>query len=245
METKKVKRKKFNIARTLVFILFIYIIVCLAIYVYNQPVLHYEITGNSYVSDATILRDAKLKDYPSFISVSSKYVKKLLEKNSLIKTATVKYAWNFTIKINIEENQPLFYLKNNNKICLADGTLIENNNLKIGVPVLINETPNKIMEAFSKNLNKVDRGILYTISEIQYAPSYNSDNQPIDEYRFLLTMTDKNQIIITVKKIELLNNYLNIISSEDVIKKGKGTLYLDSDYDWYVFESFKEGEVND
>ena len=52
--TKKIKKKRLNVARTLVFILVIYIIICFGIFIYNEPVCHYEISGNKYLSDVEI-----------------------------------------------------------------------------------------------------------------------------------------------------------------------------------------------
>ncbi len=247
METKIVKRKRLNIARTLVFILFIYIIVCLGIYIYKEPIRHIEISGNSLVSDADIIRLADLIDYPPYISVSPSKVATKIEMNPLIADAQVKFSWDFTIKIEITENDPLFIVKSDNTICLADGERIENDGSIVGIPMLLNDTPDSIMTEFSKSLAAVDKGILYLISEIEYAPSYNDQNQPIDEYRFLLTMTDNNMIYITVSKIELLNKYLDIVSSSQVT--GTGTLYLDSDSEGYVFQTndknTNEDEKND
>ena len=67
---KKVKKKRLNVARTLVFILFIYLVVCLGLYVYNEPVRHYEISGITNISDAYVLRKAELVDYPPFVSLN-------------------------------------------------------------------------------------------------------------------------------------------------------------------------------
>ncbi|HQC83556.1 MAG TPA: hypothetical protein PLB45_01615, partial [Bacilli bacterium] len=70
MKTKKVKKKVLNIPRTLVFVLFIYIIVSIGYYIYEKPVSHYEITGNSFLSDNDVIRYLNLQDYPSFISIN-------------------------------------------------------------------------------------------------------------------------------------------------------------------------------
>ena len=39
------------------------------IYIYKEPIRHIEISGNSLVSDADIIRLADLIDYPPYISV--------------------------------------------------------------------------------------------------------------------------------------------------------------------------------
>ena len=223
--TKKVKRKRLNVPRLLVIILFIYILVCAGMYVYKQPINHYEIIGNEHVSDVEILRSTGLYKYPSYVYFTP-----------LIKSAKISYRWNFTIRIEIEENKPLFLVKATNQICLADGSLIDNDNTVVGIPTLLNTTPESVMKLFANNLNEVDDGVLYMINEIEYSPSYSSTNQVIDENRFLLSMTDKNLVYVTAKKTNLLNKYLDIIATSQIT--GNGTLYLDGNEDRYSFTKF-------
>lgn len=233
-KTKKVKRKKLNVARTLVLILFIYLIVCIAIYIYKEPVKHYQIEGNTILSDVEILRMLDLTEYPAFVSINKKRIEKKLEDHVLISEAKVSYSLDFSIKIKIVENKPVFIVKSTDEICLSDGTLIEYSNDYIGIPILLNTTPEKVMKTLAKNLSKIDDGILYTINDIEYKPSYNAQNQVIDEYRFLLSMNDKNLVYINGKNTKTLNKYLDIIATNKITTSG--TLYLDGDEDKYYFK---------
>lgn len=227
MKTKKVKKKKLNIARTLVVILFIYIVVCLGIYIYKAPIAHYEITGNDLVSDVEILRALDLVDYPSYVSLSTKKASRTLEKNPIIKKAKVSYGWNFYIHIDIEENRPMFVVKPLNKICLADGTLIDYTDDYVNIPTLLNQPTEEVLTLLAKGLSEVDEGVLYTISEIEYRPSYSKDNKVIDANRFLLSMKDKNLVYITAKNAKVLNLYLEIIATKQLTFNA--TFFLDSD----------------
>lgn len=238
METKKVKKKRFNVARTLVFILLIYIVVCFGIYLYKEPVKHYEIIGNEILTDIELIRDLKLEKYPSFVSINTKKLEHKLESNKLIKNAKVSYGWNFKLKIEIEENSPMFLAKDLNKVVLADGTFIDFESRFIGIPTLLNSTPEVIMTELASSLNKVDYGIRYIISEIEYQPSYSSDGKIIDENRFLLSMSDRNLVYITAKKADSLNEYLDIIATEQITKAG--TLFLDSNEGRYTFKFHEE-----
>lgn len=238
METKKVKKKRFNVARTLVFILLIYIVVCFGIYLYKEPVKHYEITGNEILTDIELIRNLKLEKYPSFVSINTKKIEHKLESNKLIKNAKVSYGWNFKLKIEIEENSPMFLAKDLNKVVLADGTFIDFESRFIGIPTLLNSTPEVIMSELASSLNKVDYGIRYIISEIEYQPSYSSDGKIIDENRFLLSMSDRNLVYITAKKADSLNEYLDIIATEQITKAG--TLFLDSNEGRYTFKFHEE-----
>lgn len=231
---KTVKTKKrFNVARTLVVLLFLYVIVSIVYYIYKEPLRHIEISGNNYLSDNTIINSLGIKDYPSFISINPKKLENILDSNDFIKSSNVHFGLNFTLYINIEENKPLIKQKSSNGIILSDGTIVEDDNTFIGLPVLLNDPTKDVIKELASSLSKVDSGILYTISEIQYTPSYNSKNQVIDQNRFLLTMIDGNNIYITASKANLLNKYLDIAAS--TYKKGKGTLYLDSGIDSYLF----------
>ena len=237
---KKVKKKRLNIARTLVFILFVYIIVCVGLYIYEEPVRHYEISGTDVLTDMEIIRELKLEDYPPILSLNLKKLERKLRKNYLVKDVDISYGWNFKLKIEVVENTPLFLVKDLNKVCLSDGKLIENDRLFFGLPTLLNSTPEEIMKVLAQNLSEVDSGIRYIISEIEYSPSYNSLGKVIDQKRFLLSMNDKNMVYITANKAEKLNQYLDIVATEQVIRPG--TLYLNSDEGRYTFK-FSDDEM--
>ena len=233
--TKKIKKKRLNVARTLVFILVIYIIICFGIFIYNEPVCHYEISGNKYLSDVEILYYLKLKDYPSMISIRPRKLSKKLENNPLVDKATIKYGFNFYIYIDIEENIPLFVNKQTSEIILKDGSKIESDKYR-NLPILLNSVPDEILKKFTNKISEVDEGILTMISEIEYAPSYNSQGQIIDDSRFLLYMNDQNLVYLTARRAQLLNQYLDIIATPSI--KGTGTLYLDGNEERYSFIYF-------
>lgn len=236
VKTKIVKKKRINFARLLVVILVLYILSCFLIYVYKEPVRHFEIKGNNYVSDMEILREAKLDNYPAYVSLSNKKVNKLLKDNPLINKVTLKHGLNFTIYISVTENIPVFINKNTNEVCLSDGTMIENNNKYTGLPVLLNNTTEEKRKLFAKNFSELSEGVKIMVNEIEYSPSYNSKNQIIDENRFLLSMTDKNLVYVTINKINLLDSYLDIIATEKLTDKG--TLFLDGDETRHSFKKF-------
>lgn len=247
METRKVKKKRFNVARTLVFVLFIYIIVCFCMYVYKEPVRHYFITGNSLVSDVEILRMLELDDYPSYVSINTSSLEKKLMEHQFIKSAKVSYGLNFKIKISVEEKIPVYIVKSSNKVVLSDGTQIDRTNEFVGLPILLNYTPEDIMKLLAEGLSQVDEGIRYMISEIEYAPTYDAKGKVIDPERFLLSMNDKNMVYISVKKgktsnkTTVLNEYLNIISNYKITRNG--TLFLDGNEGRYPFKYAQEDET--
>ena len=235
---KKTHKKRLNIARALVVVLIIYIIVCLCISIYNEPVKHYSINGNKVLSEVDIIKYLSLEDYPSFVSINASHLRKKLEQNPYVNKATIKYKWNYTLEITVEENRPVFFVKLEDKVCLSDGSLIDIDEKKlIGIPTLLNTTPTSIMEILAKNLGKLDDGIIYMINDIEYKPSYNKNNQIIDEYRFLLSMNDKNMVYINAKHLKSLNKYLDIIATNKITSNG--TLYLDGTEENYFFKKYE------
>ena len=242
VKTKIVKKKRINFARLLVVVLTLYILVCFIIYLVKEPIRHFEISGNKYLSDMEILRSADLDDYPSYVSITNKKVNKILKNNPLINKVSLKHGLNFTIYIKVTENNPVFINKSTNEVCLSNGSLIPNEDKYLGLPVLLNSTTEENRKELASKLDKLSDGVKVMINEIEYAPSYNSKNQVIDDKRFLLSMTDKNLVYITLLKVNLLDSYLDIIATEKL--KDKGTLYLDGDETRHSFKKFGEGNEN-
>ena len=234
---KKNTRKVLNIPRIIVFVLIIYIIISFGIYIYKEKVHHYEITGISYYKDIDIIRKLELENYPSFISINPHKLKNELERDPLIESAKVSYGWNFTLKINIVENSPVFIIKSNNNVVLKDGTQVDYDESFGTLPMLLNNTPTESLVLLANNLADVDRGILYMISEITYAP-YNSSNTILDNNRFLLSMSDLNQVYINAKTCAWLNSYLDVIAAERLTKPG--TFYFDGNLGRMTYKEHQE-----
>jgi cell division septal protein FtsQ len=223
--TKKVKVKKLNVARILVFLLIIYIVVYSLYCAYKTPVQHFEISGNTVLSDAEILRELGLSNYPPFFSISTSGLRKKIKKNDYVNDAKVNYAWNFTIKIKIDENKPVFYDKTSNMLCLSNNKCIDNTRNITEVPTLLNNTTERVKKMLTKGLASVDDGIFSMINDIEYKPSYNSKEEIIDENRFLFSMNDKNLVYLNARKIDRINKYLDITATNKL--SGQATIYLD------------------
>ena len=236
-KTKKETKKILNVPRIIVFLLLIYIVISFGIFVYNEKVHHFEIQGISYYKDIDIIRKLDLQDYPSFISINPNSLKNELELDPLIESAKVSYGWNFTIKIEIVENPPVFMIKSNNNVVLKDGSQIDYDESFGTLPMLLNNTPTESMVLLANNLAEVDKGILYMISEITYTP-YNSTNTILDNNRFLLSMSDYNQVYINAKTCTWLNSYLDVIAAEKLTKPG--TFFFDGNLGRMTYKEHQE-----
>ena len=240
MTKGKKKIKILNIPRIIVFLLMIYIVVSLGIFIYKEKVHHYEVTGIDYYKEIDIIRMAELQDYPSFVSINAKRLEDKLEEDPLILSAKVTYHWNFTIKIEIEENSPIMVLKASDNVVLKNGDQIPYDESFGSLPMLLNTTPTESLTMLAESLSKVDRGILYMISEITYTP-YNSNNVILDNNRFLLSMSDSNQVFINAKNCDWLNEYLNVIANNRITEPG--TFYFDGNLGKIIYKKAKGKEV--
>ena len=213
---KTVKKRKFK-KKALFMLLILFVIIFLTVfYVFNFHITNVYISGNTIYTDQEIIDMAKLSNYPRTLNNNELIIKKRLEKSKYIKRAKIRKK-NFlrSVYINIIENRPILIYKN--QTILFDKTPSDE---KFNVPILINDIDNE--DIFNKLINclaKIDKDILERISEIKYDPN------DVDKQKFLLYMSDGNNVYITLRKIERMNNYVEIISA---FQGKKGTLYLDS-----------------
>jgi cell division septal protein FtsQ len=239
-KNNKKTKKVLNVPRIIVFLLLIYIIISFGLFIYKEKVHHYEINGVSYYKEIDIIRMLNLQDYPSFISLNLNNLKKTLESDSLISKAKVSYGWNFTIKIDIEENSPVFVIKSSNNVVLKDGNQIPYEESFGALPMLLNNTPTESLVLLAENLSKIDRGVLGLISEITYTP-YNSTNTILDNNRFLLSMSDSNQVYINAKNCSWLNEYLDVIATNRITEPG--TFFFDGNLGKMIYKKAKGEET--
>lgn len=216
-ETKKirvkVKKRKLKLKKILLFIIILTLFINTIYYLLTKKINNIYIINNNIVSDKTIIEQAGLKDYPSYLLNLSFVLEKKIKNNPYIKEVEIKKK-NFKVYIYITEYKQLAVY--NNKVLLENNTLLENTYNNIELPNIINETDT---EKFSKYFSKIEDNILLKISQIEYTPI------EVDKERYILYMNDGNSVYITLSKIEKLNKYDGIISQME----GKnGIIYLDS-----------------
>lgn len=215
---EKVQKKRFRIKFGIIFLflLILFLIGLLIFYITEIKITNIYISGNSYLKDQEIIELAQIQNYPSTLKNSSSKLEKELEKNIYIKSAKVHKKLFTQVFITIEENRPLFYNLSITKTVLLNK---ETTNDKFNVPTLINNIPTSMYDKFIKKIGALDINILNKISEIKYEPD------EVDDERFLFSMTDSNYVYLTLKSIEKINDYNNIVKQFD---NKKGILYLNS-----------------
>lgn len=223
---KKKTKKKLNFKRTLVFILFLYIVGFSIYLLVNQKIKHIEINGNNLVKDSEILRVSKLKDYPSMLRYSSRSIKKNIQSIELIDTIKVKKWFGSKVIIDIKENKVLFYYKDTDKIVLSNGNIIKNNYNLLGIPILISDLKGDVFNDLVKYYKVLNDNIIYEINSIEYFPLKDENGNIIGDKRFKIIMNDTNTIIVNTKTISVLNKYNDIYAS---LGGRVGTINIDSD----------------
>lgn len=223
---KKKTKKKLNFKRTIVFILFLYIVGFSIYLLVNQKIKHIEINGNNLVKDSEILRVSKLKDYPSMLRYSSRSIKKNIQSIELIDTVKVKKWFGSKVIIDIKENKVLFYYKDTDKIVLSNGNIIKNNYNLLGIPILISDLKGDVFNDLVKYYKVLNDNIIYEINSIEYFPLKDENDNIIGDKRFKIIMNDTNTIIVNTKTISVLNKYNDIYAS---LGGRVGTINIDSD----------------
>lgn len=217
--TKKVKVKRLKIGRVFIALLILILILIVIKAISSIPITNIYVSGNSILSDQEIIELASLEKYPSFTSFTTFSIEKKLEKNTYIKSATVKRKNLREIYISVLENKPIIYLDEEEKTVLLDGAKVD---YKYQVPVALNYIPDTLYDKFINKISSLDNDVFNRISEIIYDPN------DVDIERFLFYMNDGNRVYLTLKTLNNLNNYFDIM--KEVLAKydtDKGTLYLD------------------
>lgn len=200
----------------LVLVFILYIFPC---YILDIRIKNIYIKNNKILTDKQIIEIANLNDYPNYYKTNTFKIKKDLMNNPYIKDCKVYKGLFNKITIDITENKILFIRLDTKKIVFENKKEIDYDKELLNVPYLINYVPDTKYNTLIDKLNKIDKEVLYKISEIKYDPN------KYDEDRFLLYMNDDNYVYVTLTKMNLLNKYNEAITK---FEGKKGTLYLDS-----------------
>ena len=211
----KKKKRKISFLKILIVFLLIYLFIVGGYKLITINIKNIYVIGNNYTKDKYIIEKAGLTNYPPFFLTTRSSIKKKLLNYDEILNVNVKKKL-FSVYLYVDENIPLFYNKNSNKIVLKNGKEIDD---KYNVAVLNNYVPDTIYNDFINSMGNVNQDILDRISEINYVPN------DVDSKRFYLIMDDGNSVYLTLDDFLKINNYIEIIKTLD---NNKGTIYLDS-----------------
>lgn len=236
---KKVKKTRKKLKKKLIFKIFLFIgvIVLGCYYLMNIRLQRIIIHGTYITSDNDIIMAAGLKDYPFIFKINKAEMKNNILSLATVENVNISRTLTGSIIIDVNEAYPLFYNRNNSKAVLSDKKEVDNTFLE-GLPVLVNYVPDVYYDRLISECKKLNRDVLYLISEMEYKPWKNKD-VVIDETRFLFRMNDGNQVYVNLIHMDKLNNYMEIYAT---LENKKGYLYLDSSSDKISFSLENEKE---
>ena len=187
----------------------------------NEPIHNIVIAGTSYLKDDYIIELAGIKDYPPFLFYKRGNACKKIMKSKYVSSCKIKKKWGYVMRIELEENRPLFYDTNQNQYIFqnSEGIHEDSINQEFRVPRLLNYVPDKKYNKFITGMGRVKEDTLSKISDIEYQPN------DYDKDRFLLYMDDGNMVYLTLTKFKMINHYNEVLSQ---LEGHKGILYLDS-----------------
>ena len=219
MSKKVIHKRKWKLKNILLILLVLLLVTFCGYFLWKAPIKNALIKNTTYIKDDDILETAGIKNYPSFLFLSSKKVEKKLEKLDTVQKARVYKKYPFTVEIVIEENTPLFWSSQKKGYVLANGFTLKEEQNDFYVPRLTSEVPDNQYERFLKEMGKVKSEILSEISDITYEPN------EYDKDRFLLYMDDGNMVYLTLTKFKMINHYNEVLKQ---LENHKGILYLDN-----------------
>ncbi len=233
--TKRKKRIRF---KSVLFLLLLgYLVFVFGMYIYKLPVKNIYIKGTSILTDQEIIDAAKLKSYPSIHKYSNRKIAKNIKALELVDDVKIRKNIFGKVTITVNEAKPLFYYRSDDKIVLSNKKMIPNNSKYVGIPILINYVPKKILNDLITYYAELDDDVVKQINEIEYNPD-KKEGITLDENRFVLRMNDTNTVYIDSLNIAKLNNYQKIIAAlEDGVH---GYIYLNSNRDNASFQAYQE-----
>lgn len=208
--------RKIRYKRLLIFIFIIIIILVFLLKLFFLRITNIYVSGNSYLSDQSIIESAKLSNYPSAIFTFSNSIKSNVKKNKYISSVNVKKKGLTKVYISVVENRPLFFDDILKKTILMDGSRTDD---LFNVPILVNSVSDEIYSDFLHELSLIDIDVFNAVSEIEYTPN------SVDNKLFLFTMNDGNYISVNLNRFSSISKYFDMVVN---FNDHKGILYLDS-----------------
>ncbi len=237
MTTEVVVKKRLRIGILFIYLLVLYLIVQVGYLFFTMEIKSVKVIGNYYIEESEVIKSSDIKaNTKNFLTLASS-IEKNVEKLDFVKNATVTKSIFGNVEIDIEERSILFYDNINSEYVLEDGVRVKSDRI-IGVPTLVNYTPENLLETLIEKLSLADQNLINKISEIEYAPNVK-DSVVLDDERFIFKMNDTNTVHVN------LYNFENFLKYEEAVEKlnERGTLFLDSSNDGHIFEMYKEDET--
>lgn len=193
-----------------------------------------KVDGASLVSQDKYKEQSSLEIGDSMWSFREKNIVDIVEQNDWVESVKVKRKGLTGIHIEIDEYNRVAFEENGNKldIILENGSYLhtEGQVLPIDGPLFTGFKDEKVRKRMIKELNKLDKEVLHTISQINYTPTEN------DALSIQMYMNDGNEVKAIIPSFaEKMNFYPSIVSQLEPDVKGIIDLEVGT-----FFQSYKE-----
>lgn len=215
---KKVKRVRIKFKSVITLLFGIIIGVFITYTILNKRINNIYISGNNLLQEQDVLELMGFDNYLKYHEIDTKKIEKRLKSSLIIEDVKVRKSL-FSLKIELNEYQAMWYQEHDGNLMLSSGEAINLSRKILGIPTLIKEIDEEYKLKFINELCKIDTDVFMKISEISYEPS------DIDKERFLLYMNDQNYVYINLSRMSYLNKYDELLPK---LEDKKGILYLDS-----------------
>ncbi|MDP4105642.1 MAG: FtsQ-type POTRA domain-containing protein [Bacillota bacterium] len=218
---KQQRRRKAN--RRLIFLLFLFFALIVIVAYIQSPLSRVKaitVKGNEFYSSQEIIQKTGISKSTNIWTVKKGEIASNLERYPEIKTADVGMNWLNSIEIRITEYKKLAYLKKDSFYypVLENGAILENRKtgrVPINAPILIGFKEGTVLKEMLKEIGKLPKVVLNSVSEIHYEPSKT------DQFHITLFMNDGFEVSASIKSFsEKMTHYPSIISQLDPGKKG-------------------------
>lgn len=218
---KQQRRRKAN--RRLIFLLVLFFALIVIVAYIQSPLSRVKaitVKGNEFYSSQEIIQKTGISKSTNIWTVKKSEIAANLERLPEIKTADVEMNWLNSIEIKITEHKKLAYLKKDSFYypVLENGAILENRKtgrVPINAPILIGFKEGTALKEMLKEMGKLPKVVLNSVSEIHYEPSKT------DQFHITLFMNDGFEVSASIKSFSgKMAHYPSIISQLDPSKKG-------------------------
>ncbi|EAD5840928.1 TPA_asm: cell division protein FtsQ/DivIB [Listeria innocua] len=225
-ELKKYRKKK--LIRHLAILIGIFAILILITLYFLSPLSKLDkiaVSGNKQLTENEVRKESGLTSGEFVLGISNGKTEDKLEKNTLIKNATVSKDGLNDVKINITEYKTIGYQQNDGKYydVLENGTMLTDQprQFPIGNDLLFQNFKNgKTLEKMVAQINKLPKDVVNSISEVIYSPT-KTDQNHIELY-----MNDGNQVSADISSFaDKMQHYPAIVAQ--LAKGQKGVIDIE------------------
>lgn len=238
----KQARKKKATRRLIFYLSVFFLLISVVIYLQSplSQIKSININGNTIIAKEEIIELSNLTTGANIWTINKNNVKKRIQDNPIIQSASVKRSLPWDVDVTIKEYDLVGFIQEKDYYLpvIEKGEIINNRkseSIRGDAPLLINFSEDKYLKNMAKELQVLKPSILSMISEIYWQPTKENKN------KILLYMNDGYVVSSTIRGFsQKMTVYPSIVSQLDEDSEGiihiSGGAYFES-FDKDVSES--------